>query len=68
MPEDHVEIALLRQRQNQDEARIAILERKFEIIDRKVLKGQIALVILVSIGTFVGWFISISDKVRSWFH
>ena len=66
--EDHVELALLKQRELQVERRVTAVEKKLDIIDRKVLKGQIALVLLVSIGTFVGWLVSISDKVRSWFH
>ena len=66
--EDHVELALLKQRELQVERRITAVEKKLDIIDRKVLKGQIALVLLVSIGTLVGWLVSISDKVRSWFH
>ncbi len=63
-----VEIALLRQRLEQAEQQIEVLEKRVSIMDRKVLTGQIALVVFIGMGTFVGWIISVSDKVRSWFH
>lgn len=68
MPDDHIEIALLKQEIEQDERRISALEKKVAEIDKTVLTGKIGLVVLIGIGTFVGWVVSVSDKVRAWFH
>ena len=68
MEGDHVEIALLKQALQQDEERIDRLEKRVSLIDRKVLTGQIGLVVLIAMGTFVGWVVSISSTVRTWFH
>ena len=65
---DDVEIALLRQRQDQDEMRIAALEKTVDAINKTVLTGKVGLVVLMGLGTFFGWLVSVGDKVKTWFH
>ena len=81
--DDHTQLALLEQRQIDDARRILILEQQVaelekkrisELehrvgeIDRQVFAGKVGVVVLMGVGSFVGWLLSISDKVKAWFH
>ena len=65
---DPVRIALILQKQQDDEAKIKELEQRVDAIDRKVFAAQVGMLVLIAIGTFLGWLINAGDKVRSWFH
>ena len=83
MPPDEtavaVQLALLRERQEQENARlermelhynseIARLDKRQIAIEKKVQTGQIALVVLAGIGGFIGWLVTVWDKTKLWFH
>lgn len=63
-----VRIALLLQKQQQDEEKLKELEQRVDAIDRKVFAAQIGMIVLIGLGTFIGWLINAGDKVRAWFH
>ena len=65
---DNTRIALLLQQQQQDEIKLKELEKRVDAIDRKVFAAQIGMIVLIGLGTFVGWLINAGDKIRSWFH
>ena len=65
---DPVRIALILQKQQDDEAKLKELEQRVDAIDRKVFAAQVGMLVLIAIGTFVGWLINAGDKVRAWFH
>lgn len=65
---DNVRVALLLQQQQQDEVKLRDLEKRVDAIDRKVFAAQIGMIVLIGLGTFIGWLINAGDKIRSWFH
>ena len=67
-PSDNVRLALILQQQKQDEEKIEALTRRVDAIDHKVFAAQIGLLTMLGFGTFIGWLLNASDKVRSWFH
>ncbi len=66
--DDSIRIALMLQQQQQDEAKIAALEKRVDAIDHKVFAAQIGLVTIIGLGTLIGWLLNAGDKIRSWFH
>ena len=67
-PSDNVRLALLLQQQQQDEDKIAALEKRVDAIDHKVFAAQIGLLTIMGLGGLIGWLLNAGDKVRSWFH
>lgn len=63
-----VHLALLQEKQQRDEERIEVLEKKLAEMDRSILKGQIYLSAFVAVGALIGWFLSAVDKIKTWFH
>ena len=65
---DDVRLALVLQKQPQDEEDIRELKKDMAALKNQALAGKIVLLTLVGIGGFFGWLINAGDKVRSWFH
>ncbi|HEY4723191.1 MAG TPA: hypothetical protein VII92_15155 [Anaerolineae bacterium] len=65
---DDVRLALVLQKQQQDEEDIRELKKDMAALKNQALAGKIVLLTLVGIGGFFGWLINAGDKVRSWFH
>lgn len=68
MTDDNTRIALMLQKQQQDEEEIKELKKRVDAIDRQVFAGKIVLLTLMGLGGFFGWLINAGDKVKSWFH
>lgn len=56
------------QKQQVDEDRLKDIEKRVDTIDRKVFAAQVGMLVLIGIGTFIGWLINAGDKIRQWFH
>ena len=65
---DDVRLALVLQKQQQDEEDIRELKKDVSALKNQALAGKIVLLTLIGIGGFFGWLINAGDKVRSWFH
>jgi len=65
---DDVRLALVLQKQQQDEEDIRELKKDVAALKNQALAGKIVLLTLIGIGGFFGWLINAGDKVRSWFH
>jgi transposase len=68
MSDDNTRIALMLQKQQQDEEEIKDLKKRVDAIDHQVFAGKVVLLTLIGLGTFFGWLVNAGDKVRSWFH
>ena len=65
---DDVRLALVLQKQQQDEEDIRELKKDVDALKNQALAGKIVLLTLIGLGGFFGWLINAGDKVRSWFH
>ena len=65
---DSTRVALMLQKQQVDEDRLKDIEKRVDTIDRKVFAAQVGMLVLIGIGTFIGWLINAGDKIRQWFH
>ena len=74
MDEDHVEIALLRQRVDQLEKRenelsndLSVVKKLLREQDKQIFAARVGFAVLVGIGLFLGFAAGLGDMVRKWF-
>ena len=65
---EDVRLAIVRERQKQDESDIKDLKGRVARLEQQTFAGKIVLLTLMGLGGFFGWIINAGDKVRSWFH
>ena len=66
--DDSVRIALMLQKQQQDEEDIRDLKKDVALLKQQAFAGKMVLITLMGLGTLVGWLLNAGDKVRLWFH
>ena len=68
MSDDSVRIALMLQKQQQDEEDIKDLKKDVAALNQQAFAGKMVMLTLMGLGAFVGWLLNAGDKVRTWFH
>ena len=66
--DNDIRIALMVQKQEQDEEEIRGLNKRVANLERSVFAAQIGSAVLIGIGLLLGWLASTGNLVRSWFH
>ena len=61
-------LALVRDRQKQDEDDIRDLKQRVAALEQQTFAGKVVLLTLMGLGGFFGWAINAGDRIRSWFH
>jgi hypothetical protein len=60
-------LALVIERQNNIMRRLTALEKKAETIGSMINKAAGAMALVAGVGVFIGWLLSVSGHIASWF-